>query len=167
MNHGTVRKDGLVYYKYSNTKGSWVTAEKFQLKVEKKREYQRKCYWQYKMRNRIQRKMFEYDKEKGLYFCGVGSSGKEIWRDYNFVLRKKQKFKKYRSDYYKKLKSLPDCKLSVGDPHPEYSGIFVVYKKLNKPFFGTQEDLDEYRRKVREYGQSYRLKKKNALLNKA
>ena len=119
--------------------------------AETRRIYQRNAYRQYKRRNPISKKFGQFDPVKKLYFYGLTGSGKEVWKDYESILAKKEKQKEWRRKYYEKCKSLPEVTLSVGDQHPDNPNLYVVYKRGNKVSFGNLEkllDIEEKNRKL-------------------
>jgi len=122
------------------------------------REYQRRCYQAYKQRTKNPPKLWQLDSKSGLYFCGVSSSGKEIWRSKEFMVRKRQMLKDSKSRRIERIKSLPDLGLKLGDPCPDNPGLVVVHKAYNKVYFGTMDRLVAKRKRWMEL---HRLRKKN------
>lgn len=104
MKRGTVRSDGMVFYKYSGDKGRWMSSEDYVAKVSAKRDYQRMCYRKYRERNRTLRKFGDIHESTGLRYIGVGSSGKEIWRDEKFFLKRREALRKSKRDYLRRIR---------------------------------------------------------------
>lgn len=106
-----------------------------------KTDYQRKCYQAYKRRTKNPPKLWQYEEKTGLYFCGISSSGKEIWRPKKFMLCKKERLRISKLQYQLKIKQLPNLGLKLGDPCPHDPNLVVVHKAYNKVYFGTLDKL--------------------------
>lgn len=104
MKRGTVRSDGMVYYKYSGERGVWIDKEKYESKVRAKRDYQRMCYAKYRERNPKPRRFGELDPKTGLRFVGVGTSGKEIWRGEEFYQRRRDALLRSKREHLRRIR---------------------------------------------------------------
>lgn len=130
------------------------------MKSEKRREYQRNAYRQYKKRNPISKKIGQYDPSTKLYFYGISSSGKEVWKDKKAIDNKKEKMKSWRKRYYEKCKQLPPTHLNVGDQNPDDPSLYVIYKRGNKIFYGSMEKLLDIKEKNKKLFQKRNAKYK-------
>jgi hypothetical protein len=167
MKRGTVREDGKVFCRISKGKEIWLTKEKYEERENKRKEYVRQCQELYKKYRKEKRKFGECDYKRNLYFIGISSSGKEIWRNKAFLEKRKRQHNLRKKEYNKRCLELPQTNLKFGDPHPENSNLFVVHKIGNKCFFGTKSKLKKVKESKRmTYAKRYfkSKKKRNEIL---
>lgn len=166
--NGTVRQDGMVFYAYTRLKGIWLTKKEYHRRIERRRSYQRNCYKLYKSMRKVKRKVGEYCPIKNLYFCRISASGKEIWRDANFVNKLRINQKTYRRSHLQKCKQDPPTNLKYGDQHPDDPNLFVLYKRGNRLYFGDSKQLELRRQRLRnvykKLNDKYRIIKARKLL---
>lgn len=161
MKKGTVREDGKMYWCSSKRKGEiWLTPEQYAKWDESVRNYRRKCQQAYYERrekiNPSDRSYIgKYNPATNKYFARLSSSGKEIWVTKQELERLKLQSKRNRRNFLKRLQSLPDNKIKVGDVHPTDKNLFVVYKVGKKPMYGTKEQLQL---KIKSRARSYKLR---------
>ena len=165
MKRGYVREDGMVYARMLDGKPLWLTKEQYERREESRKKYVKECFAMYKRRRQYIKKIGEYDHRKNLYFVGVSSSGKEIWRSRAFYERFLEKVKRSKSRYNQRCKELPPTDLVIGSPHPTKPGIFVTNKVGNKCFFGNKAKLQKRLESIRMAytKRHYKSKKRRAL----
>ena len=163
MKSGTVREDGKIYHKYNKLKGVWLTPDEYHRRKEHKRNYQRNAFKAYRKRNPIPKKVGQYSEEKKLYFYGLTGSGKEVWKTYEFIIKKRQQQKIWRQKYLTKCKSMPKSDQNVGDRHPYIHNLYVIRKIGNKVFYGKHQKLikikEGYKRQFQKRNERYKAKR--------
>jgi hypothetical protein len=150
MKRGTTREDGKVFARILNGKELWLTKEQYEKREKSRKEYVKRCMKMYYSRRKSVRKIGEYDYNKNLYFCGISSSGKEVWKKkyyYEKVLNVISQSKKKYLDRCKQ--KYPPTNLKIGDVNPNNPNQFVVLKIGNKLFFGSKAKLEEKKEKLR------------------
>lgn len=165
MKRGYVREDGMVYARMLDGKPLWLTREQYDKREVARKKYVKECFAMYKRRRQCVRKIGEYDHRRNLYFVGVSSSGKEVWRGRAFYERFIDKVKRSKSRYNQRCKDLPPTDLVIGSPHPTKPGIFVTNKVGNKCFFGNKAKLQKRLESIRMAytKRHYKAKKRRAL----
>lgn len=149
MKRGTVREDGKVFAKYINGKEIWLAKEQYERREKKRKEYVRMCLKAYYSRRKSIRRLGEYDHNKNLYFCGISSSGKEVWKQKKYYERIANAAKKSKRKYVEKCKEYPPTSLKFGDVNPLNPKEYVVLKVGNRLFFGSKQKLDEKKERIR------------------
>lgn len=149
MKRGTVREDGLVFYRMAKGKPRWVTPEKYKTECDKVTAYRKKCIAMYKKLGKEKRKFGEYDSKRNLYFIGISTSGKEIWQPKAVLDRKRQLLSKGKKKYYEKCRALPNLHAKIGDKHPDNPDLYVIYKLGNRLTYGSYEKLQDVKEKKR------------------
>ncbi len=145
MKHGTVREDGKIYWRSNKNQANWISQEDFKKRIQTKLAYQRKCRRMYReMHQGIIPKLWTFSSSKKLYFCGISSSGKEMWRDREYMLRKQEILRRSRVRNKEKIKLLPKTNLKIGDQHPDNPKLYVIRKNHNKVYFGNLKKLEEF-----------------------
>lgn len=143
MKRGTVREDGKVFARYLYGKELWITKEQYEKREKTRKEYVKNCLLAYRKMCKEKKSFGDCNHSKNLYFIGISSSGKEIWRSRTYLekFRKKQNLNKRK--YTERCKMLPKTNLKFGDQHPENPNLFVTLKIGNKCFFGDKKKLEE------------------------
>lgn len=149
MKRGTVREDGKVFARILYGKEIWLTKEQYEKREKSRKEYVRKCMKMYYSRRKSVRKIGEYDHQKNLYFCGISSSGKEVWKKKCFYERIVAAAKKGKKNYIDKCKKMPPTDLKVGNINPNNPKEYVIFKIGNKVFFGSKEKLEKRKEQLR------------------
>ena len=144
MKRGTVREDGKVFARMLNGKELWITKQQYEKREKKRKEYVRRCIQAYYRRRKSIRRIGEYDHQRNLYFCGVTSSGKEIWANKKFYEIRKKIIIRSKKKYVERCKSnYEPNNLKIGDVNPNNPNEYVVHKIGNKVFFGSISRLKE------------------------
>lgn len=161
MKIGTIREDGKVFARMQRGVQLWLTKEQYENREIKRKIYVKKCLELYKKLKKEPRSIGDYDHRKNLYFIGISSSGKEVWRSKVFLdkFRKRQDLR--RKEYVKRCYDLPVKKLKFGDQNPDNPNLFVIHKVGNKCFFGNKKKLKEKKESLRiTYAKRYLKSKK-------
>jgi len=161
MKIGTIREDGKVFARMQRGVQLWLTKEQYENREIKRKIYVKKCLELYKKLKKEPRSIGDYDHRKNLYFIGISSSGKEVWRSKVFLdkFRKRQDLR--RKEYVKRCYDLPVKKLKFGDQNPDNPNLFVIHKVGNKCFFGNKKKLKEKKELLRiTYAKRYLKSKK-------
>ena len=174
MKEGTVREDGLVYWRYDKMKGRhiWLSPQKYEEYCEKRKSYRKMCVEAYHKRQQElpddEKNYFgKYDWKKNKYFIGISTSGKEVWyykaRFENLVARRQE----YRKKYLDKARLLPKNKLRIGDKNPDNPEEYVINFIGNMPRFGDIQKLElaNLNRKIcqKKMSAKYRKERKEKL----
>lgn len=149
MKRGTVREDGKVYCRKIKNKEIWLTKEQYEKREESRKKYVSRCQELYKKYRKQVRKFGEYDHQKNLYFIGVSSSGKEVWRSKKFLEKRKKAQTERKKEYNERCKNLEKNNLKLFDTHPENPNLFVINKVGNKCFFGNFKKMQEKKEKLK------------------
>ena len=168
MKRGTIREDGKVFARMQKGMQLWLTKEQYENREIKRKNYVRKCLELYKKLKKEPKSIGDYDHRKNLYFIGISSSGKEVWRNKVFLdkFRKRQDLR--RKEYVKRCSDLPVKNLKFGDQNPDNPNLFVIHKVGNKCFFGNKKKLKEKKESLRiTYAKRYlkSKKKKQTIMN--
>ena len=161
MKIGTIREDGKVFARMQRGVQLWLTKEQYENREIKRKIYVKKCLELYKKLKKEPRSIGDYDHRKNLYFIGISSSGKEVWRSKVFLdkFRKRQDLR--RKEYVKRCSDLPVKNLKFGDQNPDNPNLFVIHKVGNKCFFGNKKKLKEKKESLRiTYAKRYLKSKK-------
>ncbi len=149
MKRGYVREDGKVFARKARGKELWLTKEQYEKRELKRKAYVKKCQELYKKHRKEQRSFGDYDHKKNLYFIGISTSGKEIWRSKYFLEKRKIINNKNKKKYVNKCHELPKTSLKLFDQHPENPNLYVIHKLGNKIFFGNKKRMEEKKEKLR------------------
>ena len=150
MKRGTIREDGKVFARILEGKEIWLTKEQYEKREKSRKEYIKRCMKSYYSRRKSVRKIGEYDHNKNLYFCGVSSSGKEVWRKKQYLDRIIKAMVNSKKRYIQKCKTnYPPTTLKFGDKNPLNPNEYVVFKVGNKVFFDSLKRLNEIKEKKR------------------
>ena len=149
IKRGTVREDGKIFARYRKGKELWISKEQYERREKSRKEYVKNCIESYKKRRKEIRSFGEYDEKINLYFIGISSSGKEVWRNKVFLEKRKKMQAKNKNRYIEKCFLLPQSNLKFGDQHPDNSNLFVINKVGNKCFFGDESKLKEKKESLR------------------
>lgn len=147
LKEGHVREDGMVFWRNHKTKGQiWITRETFEHRKRQRVEYRKRCLELHKQIRSKKSPMDipyfgKYDFSKNRYYAGVSASGKDLWITKEKLERLRLQHQKSKINYIERAKALPDTGLRVGDPHPEKTGLYVIFKVGNKVFFGDEDRL--------------------------
>lgn len=157
---GQVREDGLVYYCKQLNKEVWLTKEKFDERKNKRREYRRKCVKIYHSICKVKHKFGDYDAKRDLYFLGISSSGKPMWKSKERLEKRIALNRKSQRKLYNESKNLPKNNLTFGDPNPEDPNLFVIYKYGNKIYWGDKSKLEARKEKMKLWAAKSYIKNK-------
>ena len=149
MKRGTVREDGKIFARTLYGKEIWLTKEQYEQREKTRKEYTKKCTIAYRKMRKEVRSFGDYDHVKNLYFIGISTSGKEVWKNKAFLEKFRQKQNNNKKKYNERCKLLPETNLKFGDPHPENPNLFVTLKIGNKCFFGDKKALEEKKERLR------------------
>lgn len=149
MKRGTVREDGKVFTRHIDGREIWLTKEQYEKREKKRKQYVMMCLKAYYSRRKSVRKLGEYDYNRNLYFCGISSSGKEVWKQKKYYERIANAVKRSKRKYIEKCKEYPPTNLKFGDVNPSNPNEYVILKIGNKLFFGSKEKLDKKRERIR------------------
>jgi len=166
MKRGTIREDGKVFARMQRGTPLWITKEQYENREIKRKAYIKKCLELYKKLKREPKSIGDYDHRKNLYFIGISSAGKEVWRNKFFLdkFRKRQDLR--RKKYVKKCSDLPVKNLKFGDQNPDNPNLFVIHKVGNKYFFGNKKKLEEKKESLRiAYAKKHLKSKKKRKIN--
>jgi len=107
MKRGTVREDGKIFARMAKGKELWITKEQYEKRENSRKEYTKKCLELYKKYRKEKKSIGQYDHKKNLYFIGISTSGKEVWKSKAFLekFRKKQNKNKNKNKNKKKSKN--------------------------------------------------------------
>jgi len=148
MKRGYIREDGMIFMRMLKGMPLWVTAEQYKNREDSRKRYVRKCMKMYKEIRTDIKSFGEYDHRKNLYFIGISTSGKEVWRNKVFYENAIEKIKRNKKKYNERCKQLPKTDLKFGSPHPEKLGLYVINKIGNKCIFGNLKKLESRRESI-------------------
>ena len=149
MKRGTVREDGKIFARMAKGKELWITKEQYEKRENSRKEYTKKCLELYKKYRKEKKSIGQYDHKKNLYFIGISTSGKEVWKNKAYLEKFRKKQNKNKKKYNQKCSLLPKTNLKFGDQHPDNPELFVIHKIGNKCFFGNKERLEEKKESLR------------------
>lgn len=160
---GTIREDGMVYWRARKGIPIWITAEQYKKRIESQKKYVKLCAAEYKRRQLAKppgerNYIGRYDEAKNLYFITVSSSGKEVWGTKEQLLRYRQKIARNRKRFTDRNFTLPQTNLKFGDPHPTKPGLFVILLSGNKAYFGDKERFKKVRERRLQAGRKRDVK---------
>jgi len=164
MKRGTVREDGMIYFRLKKGKEEWLTKERYKEEIAKEKKYRLKCRQMYYAMRKEVFSFGQYDEKRNLYYIGISSSGKPIWRNKKFLERRIARNVISKKRYYQKCCMMPATDFKLGDPHPENPNLFVILKLGNRITWGDAKRLAEYKEKRRiwELKRDFRNKRKKA-----
>jgi hypothetical protein len=166
VKQGTIREDGKIFARIQRGKPLWLTKEQYENREIKRKIYVRKCLELYKKLKKEPKSIGDYDHRKNLYFIGISSSGKEVWRNKFFLDKFKKRQDSRRKEYIRRCSDLPVNNLKFGDQNPDNPNLFVIHKVKNKCFFGNKKKLEEKKESLRiAYAKRHFKSKKKRKIN--
>lgn len=143
INRGFVREDGKVFIRYLKGKEVWGTMESFQKRQQTARNYSNNSRRLAKKLIKDPHKFGDYDFVRKLYYIGLSSSGKEVWRNKQYFETYKSRVKINKRKYVERCKQLNATNLKPGMINPDNPKEYLLYKTGNKCFFGTKEEWNK------------------------
>lgn len=143
IRRGHIREDGKVFIRYLKGKEVWGTMESFQKRQQTIRNYTKKSRKLAKSLLKKQHSFGDYDFQRNLYFIGLSTSGKEVWKNKQFFEKYVARSKASKKKYIEKCKQIESTNLKIGMQNPSNPKEYLVYKTGNKCFFGTIGDLEK------------------------
>ena len=150
MKRGTTREDGKVFSRISKGKEIWLTKEQYDKREISRKQYVRNCIKSYYSRRKSVRKIGEFNHNKNLYFCGISTSGKEVWKNKKYLDRIVKAIKASKQRYVDRCKKAEPTNLKFGDKHPVDPNLYVIFKVGNKCFFGSKKKLEQKKESLRK-----------------
>ena len=149
MKRGTIREDGKVFARMLEGKEIWITKEQYDKREATRKNYVKRCQEMYKKYRKEIRSFGDYDHKRNLYFIGISSSGKEVWRSKAFLEKRKKQHDLRKKEYNQRCHQIPNTNLKFGDQHPENPNLFVINKVGNKCFFASKKKLEEKKERLK------------------